>query len=341
LEVEDHSPRDRSEGVVGRTEWVDSLAAQVNAAKATTRHGKKRRAVAQETIAQVTGYMALISELNRVDLNAKFLGKDGKSCGLLRDALADTGSQVNLLPITVARQMEEAGTTLQRTENGIKILGASGEPLENHGIVYAEVELEGNEARLPFVVSNVEKPILNRDACRALRVFNVKTGEKINLKSEEAIFKHFEDIFDDKSRPLPPMRCKPMSVKLKEGAVPHAVYKYRPVPYGLRKKVKAELDSMVARGVARKMDDEPSEWLSCLHYVTKKNGDIRIVNDMRKLNESIQRPHYPMTTSKEALAGIEPGSEWFSVLDMSSGFWQVPLEEGAQLYTCFITPWGR
>ena len=34
-------------------------------------------------------------------------------------------------------------------------------------------------------------------------------------------------------------------------------------------------------------------------------------------------------------------SKVFSTLDAASGFWQIPIDEGSQLLTTFITPFGR
>ena len=62
---------------------------------------------------------------------------------------------------------------------------------------------------------------------------------------------------------------------------------------------------------------------------------------MRNLNENIERIPYPMTTAKETLAGIEPGSRWFTCLDMASGYWQIPLDEESQPLTAFISQFCR
>ena len=86
---------------------------------------------------------------------------------------------------------------------------------------------------------------------------------------------------------------------------------------------------------------EPTEWCSPLHYVLKKDGSIHVVNDLRQLNMATKRPAYPMTTAKAAVEGIPSSARFFSTLDASSGYWQIPLEEESQLLTTFITPWGR
>ena len=75
-------------------------------------------------------------------------------------------------------------------------------------------------------------------------------------------------------------------------------------------------------------------------FVKKKNTkDIRFCIDPRDLNEALQRQHYPMRTIEEVVSRI-PNAK-YSVLDASSGFWQVPLDQESSLKTTFNTPHGR
>ena len=74
--------------------------------------------------------------------------------------------------------------------------------------------------------------------------------------------------------------------------------------------------------------------------VIKPNGKLRICIDPRDLNKAIRREYYPMRTIEEISARM-PNAKYFSVLDASSGFWQVKLDhESAKLCT-FNTPFGR
>lgn len=85
---------------------------------------------------------------------------------------------------------------------------------------------------------------------------------------------------------------------------------------------------------------EPTDWVNSMVTVVKPNGKLRICIDPRDLNKAIKREHYPMRTIEEIVARI-PNAKVFSVLDASSGFWQVKLDcESAKLCT-FNTPFGR
>jgi hypothetical protein len=74
-----------------------------------SRHHKKHTAVLS-TMVEKEGYMRLVSELDRLDINTKFLGTEHSLEVVLQDVLPDTGSQVNILPIKVAEAIEAHAT---------------------------------------------------------------------------------------------------------------------------------------------------------------------------------------------------------------------------------------
>ena len=64
--------------------------------------------------------------------------------------------------------------------------------------------------------------------------------------------------------------------------------------------------------------------------------------DLSRLNRYVQRERYMSPTLAEAVADIAAGeAKCFTVLDAAKGYHQCPLDEESQLYTTFITPFGR
>ena len=59
--------------------------------------------------------------------------------------------------------------------------------------------------------------------------------------------------------------------------------------------------------------------------IMKPNGKLRICIDPRDLNKVIKREYYPMRTIEEIAARM-PNAKFFSILDASSGYWQVQLD---------------
>ena len=71
-----------------------------------------------------------------------------------------------------------------------------------------------------------------------------------------------------------------------------------------------------------------------------KPNKIRIFIDPRDLNAAIRKEHFPMTTIEEVVASM-PQAKVFSVLDATSGYWQVKLDEESSKLCTFNTPFGR
>ncbi|XP_044163404.1 uncharacterized protein K02A2.6-like [Acropora millepora] len=121
-------------------------------------------------------------------------------------------------------------------------------------------------------------------------------------------------------------------------SIPAVVYPPRKVPVALKDKIKAELDRMEQIGVIVRQT-EPTDWVNSMVAVVKSNK-IRICIDPRDLNKAIQREYFPMMTIEEVVAGM-PQAKVFSVLDATSGYWQVKLDEASSKLCTFNTPYGR
>src|SRR3954468_23579168 len=78
-----------------------------------------------------------------------------------------------------------------------------------------------------------------------------------------------------------------------------------------------------------------SPWSSPILLAPKNDGGLRAVADLRKVNDCIIRDGFPMPDVNESLDQLA-GSKWFSLLDFSSAFWQLPLAERSRDCTPFI-----
>ena len=127
-------------------------------------------------------------------------------------------------------------------------------------------------------------------------------------------------------------------IKLDENAKP-VIHPPRRVPVNLRSKVKEELTRMEKLGVVERVH-EPSDWVNSMVTVIKPNGKLRICIDPRDLNKAMKREHYPTKTIEEVISRM-PNAQVFSVLDASSGFWQIELDSDSSKLCTFNTPFGR
>ena len=73
--------------------------------------------------------------------------------------------------------------------------------------------------------------------------------------------------------------------------------------------------------------------------VPKKNDKLRLFIDYRQLNKQTIKSTWPIPSIEEIFDTLE-GSAYFTSIDMSAGFYQVPMEESSQDSTAFSTPFG-
>jgi hypothetical protein len=104
-----------------------------------------------------------------------------------------------------------------------------------------------------------------------------------------------------------------------------------------------ELDKLVKilveAGVIESCDDAH---YSHAFLVPKSNGSWRLVLDFKNLNGvTINYYKWPLPDIKEMLARVgEDRPEFFAVFDLTSGYYQAPIEEDSRKFTAFLTRHG-
>ena len=96
------------------------------------------------------------------------------------------------------------------------------------------------------------------------------------------------------------------------------------------------IDELEAQGVIQQSE---SPWRQQIVPVRKSDGRWRICIDYRKLNEKTIKDAYPMPRIEESLDALSK-SVWFSSLDFTMGYHQVPMAEGDKEKTAFSSPSG-
>ena len=108
------------------------------------------------------------------------------------------------------------------------------------------------------------------------------------------------------------------------------------IPEARRQAVKDEVRRMLELGV---IEPSNSAWSSPIVLVPKPDGTWRFCNDFRKLNEISKYDAYPMPRIDELIERLGP-ARFISTLDLTRGYWQVPLTPRAREKTAFTTPEG-
>ena len=86
---------------------------------------------------------------------------------------------------------------------------------------------------------------------------------------------------------------------------------------------------------------EPSDspWASPVVLVTKKDGSTRFCVDYRQLNSLTVKEAYPLPRIDDSLR-LLGNQQWFSIMDLASGYWQVAMSPEAKWQAAFVTNEG-
>lgn len=111
---------------------------------------------------------------------------------------------------------------------------------------------------------------------------------------------------------------------------------YRRVPPAHYQKLRQVLSEMEEQDIIRK---SVSEYASPLVLVWKKDGSLRLCTDFRWLNARTFKDAHPLPHQSDCLAALG-GNAYFSTMDLTSGFYNIPMAEEDKRYTAFTTPMG-
>ena len=83
---------------------------------------------------------------------------------------------------------------------------------------------------------------------------------------------------------------------------------------------------------------EPSNspWAAPIVLIKKSDGSTRFCVDYRRLNDITKKDAYAIPRIEDSVNTLA-GARWFSTLDLTSGFWQVELDDTAKEKTAFTT----
>lgn len=97
-----------------------------------------------------------------------------------------------------------------------------------------------------------------------------------------------------------------------------------------------EIKKMLAQDL---ITPSKSAWSSPITLVKKKDSTYRFCIDYRKLNDVTRKDCFPLPRTDDSLDALG-GNKYFSVMDLSSGYWQVGVHKDDQDKTAFATADG-
>lgn len=125
------------------------------------------------------------------------------------------------------------------------------------------------------------------------------------------------------------------SIKLVDGSEPKRLSPYR-LRIVIRGELDRQIDELLESGMIVPSNSPFSHPIVC---VTKKGGGIRLCVDFTYLNKGTVSDIFSMPNLEELIYEIGQAN-YISTLDLTKGYWQVPMEESSQDKTAYVTHRG-
>lgn len=236
------------------------------------------------------------------------------------------------------------GMVIDFRKNELRFLGNLGEvsvPLKKVGLRKMRsikmIMQESEEEKIPgetrestdLLVMRVAKKMggewdekMEEVRSNALNLGIPEEGEKL-IKEIES----FRDVFSDQ-----PGRARNFIGKINVEPNTPIIKKSYPIPFSKRLAVQEEINRMLTNNVIERSN---SPYSNPLVVVMKPDGSIRLCLDARFINKII----IPDRESPESIDEILQrfaGTKYLSSIDLTSGYWQIELDEPSRQYTAFL-----
>ncbi|GJT86555.1 reverse transcriptase domain-containing protein [Tanacetum coccineum] len=284
-------------------------------------------------------------------------------------ALADLGASINLMPLSIWKELSLPALTKTRM-----ILELADRTISTPTGIAEDVFVKVGTFFFPadfVVVDYVADPraplILGRPFLRTARALIDVHGEQMTLRHEcpiheikppdkvlksahkRAIAWKISDI-----KGINPQFCT-HKILMEENAKPVVQHQRRVNPK-IHEVIKQEVIKLLDAGLIYPiLTDRP--WVSPVHCVPKKGGITVVKNeeneliptrlvtgwrvciDYRKLNDATRKDHFPLPFMDQMLERLA-GNEYYCFLDGFFGYFQIPIDPLDQEKTTFTCPYG-
>jgi hypothetical protein len=133
------------------------------------------------------------------------------------------------------------------------------------------------------------------------------------------------------------LNIKPVRLELVDDVKPYHAIPF-PVPQSLEATTKTEMKRLTYIDVFNRSSD--SEWAAPTFIQAKKTGDVRILTDFRRLNAQIKRKPFPLPKISDLLRKLS-GFKYATAIDLSMGYYHIPLDLEASKLCITRLPWGK
>ncbi|GBN25236.1 Retrovirus-related Pol polyprotein from transposon 297 [Araneus ventricosus] len=246
-----------------------------------------------------------------------------EASGKFRYAVTDFPNQVSQKGVLVAATLVD----LKKEDIPVRVLNLDHKPkIIDKGAVIATCEP---------VVDIVARP---QEFSESLRLTSILENlEGLNEEQRTAVkelLQEFQNLFSTSDSDVG--RCKMTQHRINTGNHPPIKQYPRRLPLAKKEEAERLVKEMVDNGI---IEESSGPWASLIVLVKKKDGSTHFCVDYRKLNEITIKDSYPLPRIDDTLDALN-GSQWFSTLDLKSGYWQVEIQPEDKEKTAFTTGQG-
>ncbi|GBN15424.1 Retrovirus-related Pol polyprotein from transposon 297 [Araneus ventricosus] len=243
--------------------------------------------------------------------------------GKFRYAVTDFPSQVSQKGVLVAATLVD----LKREAIPVRVLNLDNKPkIVDKGAVIATCEP---------VVDIVARP---QEFSESLRLPSILENlEGLNEEQRTAVkelLQEFQNLFSTSDSDVG--SCNMTQHRINTGNHPPIKQYPRRLPLAKKEEAERLVKEMVDNGI---IEESSGPWASPIVLVKNKDGLTHFCVDCRKLNEITIKDIYPLPRIGDTLDALN-GSQWFSTLDLKSGYWQVETQPQDKEKTAFTTGQG-
>ena len=251
------------------------------------------------------------------------------------EMLLDTGAALSIINTETFRRIQQHSSTASLRPSQARLQTYTGQPIPVLGAAEFTVRYGTTEASLSAqVVDGAGPNLLGRDWLNRLGV----TPGHVNLvehdtKLKEVLDRH-ADVFDGG---LGCLKDVQIDLTMDEKVKPK-FFKPRTVPFVWKAKVEEELTRLEQQGIISPV--KHSQWAAPIVPVPKKDGSVRICGDFKvTVNQASLTEQYPLPRAEDLFADLS-GGKYFTKLDLSNAYLQLPLSNAAKKYVTINTHKG-
>ena len=161
---------------------------------------------------------------------------------------------------------------------------------------------------------------------------NLAPSEQSSIIS---LLNEYPDVFV--ANPRAPRECSEVKHRIRSQHNHPIMSKVRRIPNKWTKDVNEQIHEMLSNNI---IEPSCSSYNSNILLVNKKDNTKRFVVDFREVNKASVGDKYPLPSVEELLDQFY-GCNYFTQLDLASGYWGIPIEDQDRCKTAFSVPRGK